>query len=75
MGYQHHPFGHSFIHTGLHFDPAPVGLDRDRLTVFYAVLFSCLRSDLGQGLRIAFLQGFNLVMLAMGLVKVSIADG
>ena len=75
MGYQHDPFGHPFIHTGLHFDPAAVGLDHHRITVLNAVLLSRFRSDLGQGLREKFLKGLDLVKLAVGIIKVAVADG
>ena len=75
MGHQHDAFGHPFIHPGLHFDLAPVGLDHDRLTVLNAVLLSRLRPDLGQRIRGKLPKGLDLVMLAVGIIQVAVADG
>ena len=74
MRRQHDAFGHSFIHAGLHFDPAPVGLDHDRITILNAVLLSRFRPDLGQRFRGKFPKGLDLVVLAVGIIKVAVAD-
>jgi hypothetical protein len=75
MRRQHDAFGHPFIHTGLHFNLAPVGLDHDGITVRKAVLLSRFRPDLGQRFRGEFPKGLDLVVLAVGIIKVSVADG
>ena len=50
----------------------PVGLHHHRITVFKVVFYSRFRANLGQRVGEQFPEGLDLVMLAVGIIKVAI---
>ena len=70
---QHDPFSDALVHAGLHFYPPTIAFHQNRITVLDAVPFGRFRTDFGQRVGGKLLKGFDLVVLAVGIVKVAVA--